>query len=46
MRDLLPAMIIALFFWCMVDYRLHWLAGLITAALIADMIKEALHAGN
>lgn len=31
---------------CMVDYRLHWLAGLIMAALIADLIKEALHAGN
>jgi hypothetical protein len=27
----------------MVDYRLHWLAGLITAALIADLIQEALH---
>ena len=31
---------------CMVDYRLHWLAGMITAALIADLIQEALHAGN
>lgn len=28
---------------CMVDYRLHWLAGMITAALIADLIQEARH---
>ena len=31
---------------CMVDYRLHWLAGLITAALIADLLQEAMHERN
>lgn len=34
MRDLLPALIIALFFWCMIDYRLHSIAWLIPAMML------------
>lgn len=41
MKDYLPGLGIALFFWCLVDYRLHWLAALLLAWALADLMKGA-----
>lgn len=41
MSEYLPAIGIALFFWTMIDYRLHWLGILLTAWIISDILKGA-----
>lgn len=40
MRDYVMALIIALFFWCMIDYRLHSIAWLIPAMLLIGGVHE------